>query len=86
MSVSRVELTSTTQPAPAPAAPPGPAKRSKVLITTQQVLFGTAAALGMRRESTKVAATKGSRPRPHYEPKHYAFLENALMAREMGRL
>jgi hypothetical protein len=63
---------STSQP---PSVEPSPAE---VLISTQQVVFGTAAALATRRDSA-------DRPRRHY-PRHYAFLENALMAREMERL
>jgi hypothetical protein len=51
---------------------------TEVLISAQQVVFGTAAALGGRRESADP-------PRRHY-PKHYAFLERALMSREMERL
>jgi hypothetical protein len=54
------------------------ASSTEVLISTQQVVFGTAAALGGRRENA-------GPPRRHY-PKHYGFLENALMAREMERL
>jgi hypothetical protein len=85
---------STPQP---PSAPPSIAVSSpEVLITTQQVAFSTAAA-GVRRESIgarlvasvrRVFATSvdASRPRPQSYPKRYAYLENALMAREMERL
>lgn len=54
------------------------ASSTEVLISTQQVVFGTAAALATRRERA------GCQRRHH--PKRYGFLENALMAREMERL
>jgi hypothetical protein len=70
---------------------------TEVLITTQQVVFSTAAALGARRENTGgqfvaimrrmlATSTDGSRPRREYYPRRYGFLEDALMAREMDRL
>jgi hypothetical protein len=70
---------------------------TEVLITTQEVVFSTAAAVGVRRESigTRLVATvrqmfatptDAPRPRPRDYPKRYGFLENALMAREMQRL
>jgi hypothetical protein len=69
----------------------------EVLITTQQVAFGTAAAAGVRRENIGhrfvavmrrlfATSTDASRPRPQHVPKRYAFLEDSLMAREMDRL
>jgi hypothetical protein len=88
------------EPAPQqlPAAPsPANAAAGSVLITPQQVLFSTAAAAGARREHTGgrfvavlrrmfATSTEPERPRsPHY-PKHYAFIENAAMARAMDRL
>ncbi|MCV7444190.1 hypothetical protein AWB91_09990 [Mycobacterium paraense] len=60
-----------------PAAPPVEATSTEVLISTQQVLFGTAAALGAHRKTD---------PQRRHYPKRYGFLENALMAREMERL
>jgi hypothetical protein len=82
--------------APSAAAPPE-ATSTEVLITTQEVLFGTAAATGVRRESIGdrfvavmrrlfATPTDVSRPRPHDEPKRYEYLERALMGREMERL
>jgi hypothetical protein len=61
------------------------------------VAFSTAAAAGVRRESigARFAASMrrafasspdASRPRQQRYAKHYAYLENALMAREMERL
>ncbi|WP_156688412.1 hypothetical protein [Mycobacterium sp. Marseille-P9652] len=81
-----------------PAPPEKEAPDAAVLITTQQVVFGTAVALGGRRQSPRgrfvaavrrmwVAPAEGSRPRRASSyPKHYGFLEQALMAREMDRL
>jgi hypothetical protein len=81
-------------PAPVPAAP----TRESALITEQQVMFGTAAAatpLRTRRWATAlesaaaaaraVFAAPQEPARRHY-PKRYAYLENAVMAREMHRL
>jgi hypothetical protein len=78
------------------AAPSVEVSSTEVLITTQQVAFGTAAAAGVRGESIGArlvatmrrafaASADASRPRPHDYPKRYAYLENALMAREMER-
>ncbi|HTH89491.1 hypothetical protein [Mycobacterium sp.] len=74
---------------------------STALITEQQVLFSTAAAVPLpptktRRWSDAVhavtgalrgvfAATEKSSARKHY-PKRHDWLDNALMAREMDRL
>jgi hypothetical protein len=86
---------------PTPAAPSVGASSSEVLITERQVLFSTAAARGVRREGTGGRfgailrrffrtslddSLDDSRPRAHDEPKRYAYLEDALMAREMARL
>jgi hypothetical protein len=68
-----------------------------VLITEQEVLFGTAAAVPPRRQNISrrfVASIRQmfsvsaptSRPRRGDYPKRYEFLERALMAREMDRL
>ena len=84
-------------PQPPSAAPSIAVSSPEVLITTQQVAFSTAAAAGVRRESIGArlvasvrkmfaASADASRPRPHDYPKRYAYLENALMAREMERL
>lgn len=80
-----------------PAALQAEVSSTEVLITGQQVLLSTAAALAVRRESIGgrlVAITRRifataphpSRTRPRYCPKRYRFLEDALMAREMERL
>jgi hypothetical protein len=87
------------QPTPqAPsAAPSTEASSAEVLITEQEVLFGTAAAVPARRQSIsrRFVASIGrvfavsahtERPRRGDCPKRYEFLERALMAREMDRL
>jgi hypothetical protein len=107
MFVSATGLPSTVDPvaepmpqphtAAPPAAPSAEASSTEVLISTQEVLFSTATAVGVRRESIgdRLAAimrrmlatsTDEARPRPQHEPRRYGFLENALMAREMDRL
>jgi len=103
MLASPTSLASTTDPVDErtlqspPAAPSVEVSSTEVLITTQQVLFSTAAAVGGRRENIgerlvatmrRMFATSAdpSRPRPEYYPRRYGFLENALMAREMERL
>jgi hypothetical protein len=70
---------------------------TEVLISTQEVVFSTAAALGTRRGSIGgrfvaimrrmlTTSTDDSGPRRRDYPNRYEFLENALMAREMERL
>mgnify|MGYP007088056418 CR=1 FL=1 len=72
-----------TKAGPAPTVA-GPAEsRKPILITVQEVLLSTAAALGSRR--TKVRRDHPTKVRHDY-PAHYAYLERALMAREMDRL
>ena len=79
------------------AAPSVEVSSTEVLITEQEVVFSTAAAVGVHRENIGrrlaaimrrpfATATDASRPRPRYYPKRYDFLEHALMAREMDRL
>jgi hypothetical protein len=77
----------------------GPAE-TQAVITEQQVLFSTAAAVALPPARTRrfsdavqaVASAVGSflasaakPPKPAY-PKRHIWLENALMAREMDRL
>jgi hypothetical protein len=99
MSASSTGLARTTDPVNERTSQPPSVEVSsaEVLISTQQVVFGTAAALGARRESIgrrfvaivrralMTPAEESGQPRRHY-PKHYAFLERALMSREMERL
>ena len=103
MLVSPTGLTSTTNPADEPtrqppsAAPTVEASSTEVLITTQEVVFGTAAAVGVPRQNIRgrlvaithrlfATSTDTSRLQPRHYPKRYGFLEDALMAREMDRL
>jgi hypothetical protein len=103
MLVSPTGLAGTNDPVDEPtrqapsAAPSVEGASTEVVITTQQVAFSTAAAVGVRRENIGdrlvavmrrifATSTDASRPRPRQYPKHYAFLEDGLMAREMDRL
>jgi hypothetical protein len=105
MLVSPTGLASTTDPANTTdpvneriSQPPSvEVSSTEVLISTQQVVFSTAAALGTRRESIGgrfvavmrrifTTSTDESAPKRRDYPRHYGFLENALMAREMERL
>jgi hypothetical protein len=83
-------------PQPPAAAPSVEAASAEVLISTQQVLIGTAAAQGTRHAHIGLAgriaaavrrmAAEANQPRlPHY-PRQYGYIENARMAREMERL
>jgi hypothetical protein len=78
-------------------APADAAASAEVLITEQEVLFGTAAALPARRESIArrfvalmrrmfAVSAHASGPPRRDVPKRYEFLERALMGREMDRL
>jgi hypothetical protein len=75
------------------------AAEAPILITEQQVIFGTAAAprvprkktakqrialLRPRRVFTRSMADQRAAKHRHY-PQHYVFLEQGLMAREMER-
>ncbi len=84
-------------PQPPSAAPSVEVSSTEVLITEQEMVFSTAAAVGVRRENIgrRLAAivrrlfatsTDASRPRRRYYLPRYEFLEHARMAREMGRL
>ena len=72
--------------------------QTPVLITEQEVVFSTAAAVRVRPAKTShglIAVLRGifvdstanaERPRSHYPPRRDSFLEHAAMAREMHRL
>lgn len=77
--------------------------RAPILITEQEVVFGTAVAAPPRPTTTQwwteatsvvVAAihrmfatsAPDARPAHRHYPKHYVFLENSCLAREMDRL
>jgi hypothetical protein len=98
MTISRTESASTadTPYVPIPA-PPDEAASTEVLITEQEVLFSTAAAVPPRRASIvrRFVASIGrifavsapeARPKRGDYPRRYEFLERSLMAREMDRL
>jgi hypothetical protein len=83
-----------------PAAVEAP-PRTPVLITEQQVLFATAAAVPLQPERTGrrwtgallaflaaafVKADNESQPKRRHYPSRYDFLEDSRMAREMLRL
>ena len=81
------------------AAPSVEAPSTEILISEQQVVFSTAAAVGLPRKkiSSRLAAilrrmfatsTKASSPRGRYYPKRYDYdyIDDARMAREMDRL
>ena len=82
---------------PRSAAPSVEATSTEVLITEQEVLFGTAAALPARREGISrrfvalmrrmfAASAHASGPPRRDVPRRYEFLERAVMGREMDRL
>ena len=68
---------------------------AEVLITEQQVMFGTAAAAASRPKNRLMAAlgrvfatstTETRSPRQHDVPRRMYYIESARMAREMDRL
>jgi len=78
-------------------APADAAASAEVLITEQEVLFGTAAALPARREGISrrfvalmrrmfAASAHASGPPRRDVPRRYEFLERAVTGREMDRL
>ncbi|MGV0718267.1 hypothetical protein ABQE93_22965 [Mycolicibacterium sp. XJ662] len=74
---SDLSATLSTRSAPAQAPVDEP-----VLITEQQVLWGTAVA----RSAKPPAKQKKQKPARRQYPKRHAWLENSLMSREMDRL
>jgi hypothetical protein len=97
MSASPAELALTTDAIDQAATRQAPVVPSPpVLITEQQVLFDSAAARGLRPATTggrfgdilhRLFAMPVDAPRAKaHTPRRYAYLEDALMSREMGRL
>lgn len=100
------ELSTTFEQKPdtgsAPAAPvAAKSAEAPTLITEQQMVFSTAAAVALPRPKTHrvgdvihtVAgaalgwlASAAKPPAPRQDPKRHVWLENALMSREMNRL
>ena len=72
--------------------------QTRVLITEQEVVFSTAAAVPVRPTKTRrgsIAVLRGifvnppanaEKPRRHYPPRRNSVLEHAAMAREMHKL
>ena len=101
-----INLTTTTRPTlaktvvPSPVVIPAPSSEGTTLITEQQVLFATAAAVALPRvrpshwsvavasvSSAMSAMVSASRPpAQRYQARRFVYLENALMSREMDRL
>jgi hypothetical protein len=82
-------------------APPAQSVEAPALITQQQVLFGTAAAVALPAPKTRrvrdavdavagavraFAASLEKPPARRQYPKRYVYLENSVMSREMERL
>jgi hypothetical protein len=89
------EVTAASVVAPAPVGP----NDETVLITEQEVLFATAAAVPLQPVTTRswasrffgavvasVTAGNDERPKPRHYPSRNDFLEDSRMAREMHRL
>jgi hypothetical protein len=97
--MTELTVASAEQPEPIPVvlSPAPTVPDTTVLITEQQVLFGTAAAVAPRRRRRLGAlgqaigaiferpAGAHRPPRPHYPVRH-TFLEHSAMTREMRRL
>jgi hypothetical protein len=96
------DLTTLRAPAsePAPTPTTATAAHGPALITEQQVMFSSAAAVGVpatTRRWTDVIGSAASAvgewfvtaakpPRPTYQKRERVYLQSALMAREMDRL
>jgi hypothetical protein len=99
------DLTTTVRPTFEPTAEPTPvsvvpATGGTTLITEQQVLFSTAAAVALPRmrpsrwamaiqavsSATTALITDSRPPAQRYRARRYSYLENAQMSREMDRL
>jgi hypothetical protein len=93
------DSTTTVRPRTGPAPAPAATVRGQALITEQQVLFETAAAVGVRPATTgrwtalfgqSIAAIRRAAgpPEPvhHRQSDRHAYLRHGLMAREMERL
>lgn len=89
----------TSQTATGPAPTPVRTVGETTLITEQQVMFSTAAAVQLpattRRWTDAIGSVTGAvraffadlrEPAQRHHPKRYDYLENSLMGREMERL
>jgi len=96
------DLTTTRRPTSEPAAAPTPipaaVAQEPALITEQQVMFSTAAAVAIPAKTHRWTDVFGSfatavrraagppEPVQHHHSERYGYLQNALMSREMDRL
>ena len=89
------DATENPTPTTPSAVPPAKPSSAEVLITEQQVMFGTAAAAASRPTNRLMAAlgrvfatsTTETRSRQHHDvPRRMYYLESARMGREMDRL
>ena len=89
--------TTTTKPASAPAEAAAQSTDTTGLITEQQVLFASAAALAptpakhlhVAHELASAVRAMFVRPEPHvrrHYPQRFTYLDSSAMSREMGRL
>jgi hypothetical protein len=96
-----IDLTTTDRPTAQTALlAPVPSPDETTLISEQQVLFSTAAAVALRpakvsrwttamkavTDAMSVLFTESRSPAQHYVARRYVYLENAVMGREMYRL
>ena len=89
------DATENPTPTTPSVVPPAKPSSAEVLITEQQVMFGTAAAAASRPTNRLMAAlgrvfatsTTETRSRQHHDvPRRMYYLESARMGREMDRL
>ena len=89
------DATEKPRPSTPSAVPSAKPSSAEVLITEQQVMFGTAAAAASRPKNRLMAAlgwvfatstTETRSPRQHDVPRRMYYIESARMAREMDRL
>ena len=89
------DATETQTPTTPSAEPQAKPSSDEVLITEQQVMFGTAVAAASRHQNRLVAAlgrvfatstTQTRSPRQHDVPRRMYYIEGARMGREMDRL
>jgi hypothetical protein len=87
--------TDSARPTAPSAVPQAKPSSAEVLISEQQVMFGTAAAAASRPKSRLMAAlgwifapstTETRSPRHHDVPRRMYYIDSARMAREMDRL
>jgi hypothetical protein len=87
--------TESPRPTTPSAVPPAEPSSAEVLITEQQVMFGTAAAAASRPKNRLMAAlgrvfatstTETRSRRQHDVPRRMYYIESARMGREMDRL